>query len=185
MKPFVNTILYYSVFLGLFSLSSCREPLIRKPLEISGGKFINKAVEKKKQCSLSEQKIIENYMKNDSLHQYYLSKHGFWYKYLKANATDTLKPKSGDIAELEFYIEDFNKNLLLSKEKSSPNIYLVDKQEIILGLKHGIKLMRKNETIAFIFPSNLTKGHPEDSLKLPKKPIICTTTLINFKTQQL
>ena len=68
--------------------------------------------------------------------------------------------------------------LLLNKYQN----YLVDKQEIMIGLRDGIKLMRKNEKVSFLFPSHIAYGYLGDKNRIgPNVPIICTVTLTDFK----
>lgn len=164
--------------------ASCQKETVRTPLKQSGGEYMKESITRNKELALSEEKQIQAYIKNDSLHKYYQSKMGFWYKYLKANIADTITPKTGDITELEFEIKDLQQHVIYTKEETSPKIYIVDKQEIMVGLRHAVKIMRKGEVISFIFPSHLGYGILGDKEKIGNhEPLICEVTLIDIKKE--
>jgi len=49
------------------------------------------------------------------------------------------------------------------------------------GLRDGIKLMHKNETITFLFPSHMGYGYHGDNRRIGhNQPLICTVTLNDF-----
>ena len=53
-----------------------------------------------------------------------------------------------------------------------------------MGLRDGIKLMRKNEKVNFLFPSNMAYGYHGDDKKIgTNQPLICTLTLRDFKSE--
>ena len=54
----------------------------------------------------------------------------------------------------------------------------------MMGLRDGIKLMRKKETVTFLFPSHMAFGyHGDNDLIKTNQPLICTVTLNNFKPE--
>jgi len=60
----------------------------------------------------------------------------------------------------------------------------VDKQNIIMGLRDGIKLMHKKEKVIFLFPSNMGYGYHGDNKRIGVNiPLICTVTLNDFKPE--
>jgi hypothetical protein len=57
----------------------------------------------------------------------------------------------------------------------------VDKQEIMMGLRDGIKLMRKKEKVRFLFTSHMGYGYHGDNNKIgTNQPLFCTVTLNDF-----
>lgn len=55
----------------------------------------------------------------------------------------------------------------------------------MMGLRHGIKLMRKNETVKFLFPSHMGYGYRGDHRRIGhNEPLICVLTLNDFKPEQ-
>ena len=62
--------------------------------------------------------------------------------------------------------------------------YVVDKQNILMGLRHGIKLMKKSEKVTFLFPSHMAFGYHGDDRRIgTNEPIICTVTLNDIKSE--
>jgi FKBP-type peptidyl-prolyl cis-trans isomerase len=60
----------------------------------------------------------------------------------------------------------------------------VDKQNILMGLRHGIKLMKKSEKVTFLFPSHMAYGYHGDDRRIgTNEPIICTVTLNDIKNE--
>ena len=171
--------------MGLLAfLIGCRQPDPRKPVTYRSGTFIKESVERNKGMVRDEEKIIQNIIKQDSAHKYYQSDVGFWYKYDVAVTTDSIMPKKGDIVKLDFEIFDINNKLIYGKEETTPKVYAVDKQEIMIGLRHAVKLMHKGETVSFIFPSHMAYGYLGDKEKIGTNvPLICKVTLIDVKPE--
>jgi FKBP-type peptidyl-prolyl cis-trans isomerase len=50
------------------------------------------------------------------------------------------------------------------------------------GLQNGIKIMKKNEKVTFLFPSHIAYGYHGDNKKIgANEPLICTVTLNNIE----
>lgn len=173
-------IILFSVILGF---SSCQKKAeIREPVSQSGGEYIKESAERNQYIVSDELKAIQQYIKNDSLHKYYQSDSGFWYKYLKANIRDTITPQTGDVVDIEFSIKYLNNEIIYDINETSPKIYVVDKQEIMPGLRRGIKIMRPEERIVFLFPSHLGYGFIGDKDRIgSNQPIICEVFLKEIK----
>jgi len=177
-----NTLFVLS-FIASTLFISCEKEGPRKPISNSSGKFLKESIQRNKELVGSEEEQIQQAIKKDSLHKYYQSTHGFWYTYLHANIHDSITPKSGNMVSIEFEIKDINGNVIYDKEETTPKIYQIDKQEIMVGLRHGIKIMRKGETISFLFPSHMGYGYLGDKEKIGlNEPLICTVTLKDIIT---
>ena len=75
-------------------------------------------------------------------------------------------------------------NIIYSQEELEPQIYKVDKQEIMMGLRDGIKLMRKTEKVHFLFTSHMGYGYHGDNNKIgTNQPLFCTVTLRDFMSE--
>lgn len=165
-------------------LFACKQPEPRNPITYRSGAFIKESVQRNKNLVQDEEKIIQELIKKDTAFKYYQSSQGFWYKYHEANTVDSLTPKKGDIVKLDFEIYDINEQLIYSKEETAPKIYAVDKQEIMVGLRHAVKLMHQGETVSFIFPSHMAYGYLGDKAKIgTNEPLICKVTLIDIKPE--
>lgn len=166
----------------LLTLIGCKEQQARMPVSRNSGAFMNESVERNKKLIKGEEKQIDSIIKSNPQIKYLTSQKGYWYHYDIKNDSDTLRPKKGDVAFFDYEIKDIAGNVIYSQLELKPQTYLVDKQNIMSGLRHGIKQMRKNETITFLFPSHLAYGYHGDDRRIgTNEPLICTVTLNDFK----
>lgn len=181
MKYYRKTLL---VFLFLVTLLSCKQQQARMPISRSSGTFMKESVARNKKLIAGEEGKIDSIIKSDPKVQYIASKKGYWYHYEQRNEQDTLRPRKGDIAEFDYEIMDFKGNVVYSEVELRPQTYRVDKQNIMMGLRDGIKLMRKNEKVTFLFPSHMAFGYHGDNKRIgSNQPLICTVTLHDFKPE--
>ena len=170
------------VVFGMLLVMSCNEQEARRPISYSSGTYKKATVEKNVKLVAKEEKIIDSIMKSTPEKEYLISKKGFWYTYDQKNETDTLTPKRGVMAYFDYELKDLYGNVIYTSVELRPQEYLVDKQEIMTGLRHGIKLMLKNEKVTFLFPSHVGYGYLGDKNRIgPNVPLKCTVTLRDFK----
>ena len=174
----------FPVLLGLL-LSSCSQQQARKPISHSSGTFLKESIERNKKLISGEETKIDSMIKSEPNVKYIASKKGYWYRYDKQNTIDTLRPKKGDIANFNYELKDLDGNVIYSELELRPQVYHVDKeQKIIMGLRDGIKLMHKNETVTFLFPSHMGYGYHGDNRRIAhNQPLICTVTLVDFNPE--
>lgn len=167
------------------SFSACKQHQdARRPVSRASGVFMKKSVERNKKLIATEEDRIQAVMKKNPNISYFASTKGYWYSYETRNTSDTLTPKKGDIAFFNYELKDLEGNVFYSEVELRPQVYRVDKQEIMTGLREGIKLMRKNERVNFLFPSHIAYGYHGDNKKIgPNQPLICTVTLNDFKPE--
>ena len=177
----------YSKLILLASLvsimvSSCKQSQeARKPISQASGTFMKKSAEKNKKLIASEEGQIDSLIKSNPKIKYLASTKGYWYTYVTQNIQDTLTPKKGDVAFFDYDIKDLKGNIIYSEVELRPQTYAVDKQNIMTGLREGIKLMHKNEKIIFLFPSHIAYGYHGDDKRIgTNQPLMCTVTLHNF-----
>ncbi|MCF6141613.1 gliding motility-associated peptidyl-prolyl isomerase GldI [Flavobacterium sp. K77] len=173
------------VIIMLLLISSCKQSQdARRPISHSSGSFMKKSILRNKKLVATEELQIQNVIKNNPNIVYLASKKGYWYSYEARNTTDTLTPIKGDVALFDYEIKDLAGTVIYSQSELAPQTYYVDKQNIMMGLRDGIKLMRKNEKVNFLFPSNMAYGYRGDSKKIgTNQPIICTVVLRDFLTE--
>ena len=175
---------YIFIFALLLTLVSCKEPQPRKPISHSSGTFMNESVERNKKLIKGEEAQIDSIIKSNPQIKYIASQKGYWYHYEIKNEQDTLRPKKGDVAQFDYEIKDIKGNIIYSQEELKPQTYIVDKQNIMMGLRSGIKLMRKTEKVTFLFPSHMGFGYHGDDKKIgTNEPLMCTVTLNDFKPE--
>lgn len=181
----MKNIKIYSLFLfAVLTLVSCRQQQARMPVSRSSGAFLNASVERNKKLIKGEEGKIDSIIKSNPNVKYLTSQKGYWYYYDTKNDKDTLRPKKGDVANFDYEIKDINGDVIYSQLELKPQTYIVDKQNIMMGLRHGIKLMHKNETVTFLFPSHMAYGYHGDNRRIgTNEPLICTVTLNDFKPQ--
>ena len=174
----------FILLFGLLFVFSCQEPEARRPIQKSSGSFMKESVNRNKKLISEEEKMIDSIIKSHPDKKYFASDKGFWYTYEIRNEIDTLSPIRGDMAYFDYEIYDLKGNLIYTALELRPQDYLVDKQEIMLGIQNGIKLMRKNEKVTFLFPSHIAYGYLGDKNRIgPNVPIQCTITLTDFKKE--
>jgi len=163
-------------------LVSCTKQQARKPISQASGTFMKESVKRNIKLIAGEEALIDSVIKSNPKVQYHASTKGYWYFYETKNTTDTATPKRGDIAFFDYEIKDLEGNVIYSQIELKPQTYLVDKQNILMGLRDGIKLMKKNEKVTFLFPSHMGFGYRGDNDRIePNLPIVCTVTLRDFK----
>ena len=174
-----------SALLFTVLLASCKHhEEARKPISRASGSFMKKSADRNKKLVATEESTIKKIIKSNPKVKYIASKKGYWYSYEERNITDTLKPKKGDIAYFNLEVKDIKGNIIYSEADLGPQTYYVDKQDIMMGLRDGIKLMHKNETVTFLFPSHIAYGYHGDNKKIgTNQSLICTVSLRNFVTE--
>ena len=174
------------VFIALIVAFSCKQHQeARRPISQASGSFMKRSVERNKKLIIGEEGQIDSIIKSNPKVKYLASKKGYWYTYEIQNKLDTLTPKKGDVAFFDYEIKDLKGNVIYSELELRPQTYLVDKQNIMMGLRDGIKLMHKNEKVNFLFPSHIGFGFHGDNKKIgANQPLLCTVTLHNFIAEE-
>lgn len=173
--------------LGMNLVTCCsqkQEP--RRPISHKSGEFMKQSIERNKKLNQSEEKMIADIIKKDTANDYIASTKGYWYFYNKKNAVAQPKPAKGDIALFDYEIKDLAGKIIYSQVELKPQIYLVDKQDFMMGIQDGIKLMQKGEKVTFLFPSHLAFGYHGDNNKIgTNKPLMCVVTLNDIKKENI
>lgn len=169
-------------FLFLF-LIGCQKSVPRRPINPKPSTTIfQENLEATKQLFQLEEKNILQFIKKDSLKNYFTSANGFWYAYNLKIEENLPTPKIGDLVTIAYDIRSLNDSILYSKEDLGIKTYKVDKEDFISGIQKGIKLMKTGETITFVIPSYNAFGVSGDGNKIGiNKTIKSTVTLINIK----
>ncbi|MBT0608220.1 gliding motility-associated peptidyl-prolyl isomerase GldI [Aequorivita echinoideorum] len=174
----LKKLIYTSIAIAFFA--ACKSPEARRPVQTRSGSFINESVVRNKEIYDQEKMYIEELIEKDSLKDYIASESGFWYYYNVKDTTSTEMPDIGDIVEFTYDIKNLDGSTILSKEENGLQQYRVDEsnQELISGVRDGIKLMKEGETITFFFPSYKAFGYYGIEEKLGTNvPIQSTITL--------
>lgn len=171
-----------AAFLVTLLVSGCKQSQeARRPVSQASGTFMKKSAERNKKLIATEEDQIDSVIKSNPKVKYMASTKGYWYTYVVQNTLDTLTPKKGDVAFFNYEIKDLKGKIIYSEVELKPQTYAIDKQNIMTGLREGIKLMHKKEKVIFLFPSHIAYGYHGDEKKIgPNQPLLCTVTLHDF-----
>lgn len=177
--------LILGVATGTMLVTGCTQQQARKPISHSSGTFMKESVERNKKLIAGEEAKIESVIKKDTKSKYIATPKGYWYKYdLKSSSTDSITPKKGDVAYFDYEVKDLDGNIIYTELELRPQVYLVDKQNIMMGMRDGIKLMKKGEKITFLFPSHMGYGYHGDDRRIGhNQPLMVTIALKDIKPE--
>ena len=167
--------------------ASCKSPEARRPVQSKSGRFIQESAERNKKLYQEEEAVIAKIMAADTSKQYYASESGFWYFY---NVKDTIqgqRPAFGDEVTFTYEVTTLNGTNILSAEENGLQYYKVDQtnQELISGIRDGIKLMQVGEEVTFYFPSYKAYGYYGIENKLGTNiPVRCKVNLLSLNIQE-
>lgn len=169
------------IITALLLCFSCKSPEARIPENVQSGSFLKESAERNKKLNAEESKLIQNIINSNPDKDYIASESGFWYYYNTKIERDTIQPAFGDLVDFNYNVSDINGNEIYSNANRT---YIIDKQELFTGLREGLKLMKAEEQITFIFPSQKAFGYYGDDNKIGTNvPLICEVTL-NTITQE-
>ena len=173
------------LFLIVMLVMSCKQQQARYPVSQSSGTFMKESVERNKKMNAGEESKVDSIIKSNPQIKYIASSKGYWYHYEIKNENETLTPKKGDVAYFDYEIKDIKGNVVYSEVELKPQTYVVDKQNIMMGLRDGIKLMHKKEKVTFLFPSRMGYGYHGDNKRIgTNELLICTVMLNDFKPEE-
>lgn len=167
-----------SIVIGccLFSCADHQGP--RRPLSHSEGSFLTESVERNKKLVAGEEAKIDSIIKSHPEIKYTSSNKGYWYYYQNQDSISKVTPVRGDVVNYTYEIQDLKGNVIYSEVQLQPQVYHIDKENIIMGLRHGIKLMKVNEKVTFLFPSHMAYGYLGDNKRIGRnEPLLYTVTL--------
>ena len=182
----MRTLIVY--FLLIFMATSCQSPQSRAPIKTTSGSFIEASVVRNKRIYKQEKAIIQALIKTDSLREYIATESGFWYTLTqKGSKTSNQKPAVGDLITFTYNVKDLAGNVIVSAKENGIQTYKVDQsnQDLISGIRDGVKLLSPGEKATFIFPSYKAYGYYGIEKKLgTNEPIISDITLISINQNQ-
>ena len=177
----------HSFILIIFTIItySCANNAPRRPVVRKTSSFMNESVSFNKSLIAEEEDAFKMLMKRDSLSTYITSPNGFWYKLERKDSIMYL-PKFGDKLSYTYEVYTINDHIIYSFDEVGKQLYVVDQQEIIQGLRDGLKLMNEGDFVTFLFPSHKVYGYLGDQKKIGiNQPLIFKVQLnkINKKNE--
>jgi len=146
-------------------LFSCGNTIPRKPVVRKTSSFLKESVSFNKSLISDEEDTFKVLMEQDSLSTYIASSNGFWYKF-ENKESNVYLPRFGDELLYTYEVYDLNNNIIYTSEEIGELHYFVDQQEIIEGLRNGLKLMGEGDIVTFLFPSHKVFGYLGDQIKI-------------------
>ena len=172
----------------MFLITSCQKPKARTPIKSTSGSFIEASVTRNKLIYKQEKALIEQMIRTDSLRDYVSTPSGFWYTLTQKQSTgSTQKPQVGDLVTFTYNVKDLEGNIIVSAKENGVQNYRVDQsnQDLISGIRDGIKLLNLGEKATFIFPSYKAYGYYGIEKKLgTNQPITSDITLLSINQNQ-
>jgi gliding motility-associated peptidyl-prolyl isomerase len=169
---------YIRLCLLLFSISfwNCqKETEARLPIKYSTGTFIKQSTARNKAILEEQETFFKTLMSKKSEISFLESKHGFWYYYHQKDTAHNPKPKKGAIVVFDYELRDTTEHLIYPKDRFLNRQYHVDKENIMVVLREGLKLLRAGEKVTFYTPSQMAYGFHGDQDKIaPNTPLIVT-----------
>tara|TARA_B100001057_G_C22593181_1_gene849855 strand:+ start:85 stop:627 length:543 start_codon:yes stop_codon:yes gene_type:complete len=169
------------IIINVFLVLSCVQTKSRQPINSENKSFLSISAYRNIDIQKKEKMTFLKIIEEDSKSKYIISNKGFWFKILKSSKK-IMKPKSGDVVEFFYNILDIKGNDIYIDDNLKPVKYVVDKEEIIPALRHGVKELKIGESGIFLMPSFLGYGHQGDGEKIfPNQPLIIQIDLISLK----
>ena len=175
---------YITILITILFLISCKAPEARKPESVKSGSFYKESAERNKKLNAQERKKIEAIIALNPEYDYVASNSGFWYRYHSKVEADSILPRFGDIVNFNYDVKDLEGYTIYSERELGPQSYIMDKQEIFTGLREGLKLMKPNETVSFLFPSQKAYGYYGDKNKIGTNIPLLVKVTVNNITQK-
>lgn len=172
----------FLLFIITLLLFSCNEVTPRKPIVRKTATFMKESVSYNKSLVLEEENAFKEIIKLDSLNTYIASTNGFWYTINEKGSNTIDVPKFGDELTYTYEVYDINNTIIYSFQEIGEKLYVVDQQEIIEGLRNGLKLMTEGDKFTFLFPSHKVFGYLGDQKRIAvNQPLIYKVQLNKIK----
>ncbi|MCK5815544.1 MAG: gliding motility-associated peptidyl-prolyl isomerase GldI [Flavobacteriaceae bacterium] len=177
---------YSFVTFILFLLISCSNPEARRPISHHTDSYLKKSIQRNKQINAFEEEAIKYYIAQDSTNIYSSSTTGYWFRYLERNEElEGVNPKFEDTIIFNYEISDLNNEVLYSYDELGEVTYKIDKENLESGLQDGLKIMREQDEIMFLFPSYKAFGILGDKEKVGmNQSLIYKVKLIKIKSKK-
>ena len=144
-------------FLGTFIILACNGPEPRKPVVRKTSSLDAESVEINRTINALEETELLDYAVRDSAYVYESSSKGFWYAITKSGNTEKTVAV-GDQVLFETEIADLSNNIIYRADEIGLQSYIVDKENIVEGLRDGLKLLHEGAEATFLFPSHKVFG---------------------------
>ncbi len=174
--------IFYTSLLLLLSLAcftSCKEKQEPRPIiSQKSGHILAESMQRNADLTQEQQELFQNYIKSHMQEEFNHNQQGFYYSYIQRHVKDSVVAKTGDLVAYTYQVSDLSDNIIYTFEQIGSLQYLVDQQEILPILRQSIKLMKQQEIIKVLVPSELAYSYLGDTNKITKnQPLLFTIEL--------
>jgi len=175
-KPkYRNFLLFLLLAVALFSCKSDPEP----KRKIDPGKLKEPLIEANKRMTESEFTQIKDFM-NRYNWEMQASESGLYYDIYKQG--EGKKAKAGNQVTIDYKLYFLTGDLIESTEEGEALSFVLEKDDVIIGMHEAIQMMHKGSKGRFIIPSHLGYGLLGKEGKIPPKTtLVYDIELINVK----
>ncbi|MDB4062980.1 gliding motility-associated peptidyl-prolyl isomerase GldI [Flavobacteriaceae bacterium] len=155
----------YSLLLLVF-LVSCQEIEPRHPINKKEVSYITSSAKHNKNLFIEEERLLNQVAKEDSSYIYKKAPSGYLFAYINKSSDYFKSPQKGELVSFEYSIETLQKKLLYNKKELGIVNYRIDQEDLLPALREGLRIMKVNEVVVFLFPSYLCYGYQGDGHKI-------------------
>lgn len=169
------------IFAFLLTAGACKEKRQHPVQGMSNDEMRELLIESSKYHAQREDAVIETYI--DGL-DVAVKKTGTGLRYHVYNDRDTTcRPADKEqTVLLDYRVELLDSTLCYSSEKSGPQSFVVDHDDVESGLHEGVKLLCEGDSALLIMPSFLAHGLTGDQQKIPSNsPIVYRVKILSVK----
>ena len=171
--------LFLSIVLILI-FTACKSSEARTPTQQNSGNLMEISIQKNKDLNSKEYAKIKTFIYNSN-GLFKASSYGFWFRYDLENTQSKYKPEFGDQVFYQYAVKNLNGNYIYSPNETEEKSYCMEQQDLLPGLREGLKLMKRGEKMTFIFPSQLAYGFYGDNDKIgPDTPLIYEVSILKI-----
>lgn len=162
-------------------LLCCKGPEARRSINKQSGTYVDNSITRNKKLIALEEADIQKFIKNDTQQEYIAAPNGFWYTFVKKDSAQLATPQVGELVSFNYDVKTLAGTTILTTEEVGDQVYQIDQsnQDLISGLREGLKLMKPGEVVTFLLPSHQAYGYYGIDGKIGSNVIIKSTVTLN------
>ncbi|MDO6738321.1 FKBP-type peptidyl-prolyl cis-trans isomerase [Wenyingzhuangia sp. 2_MG-2023] len=165
------------IFFGILFVS-CNNSEARRPINKQKSSKKDFSIELNKQIRAAEEQRIQKYIERDTVLNYEYSPFGFAYAITKTSTKPQQEILKTSVLSFEKTVYTLDNQMVYPKEVIKSRL---EGSNLITGIREGVKLMREDEEIKFIFSSFVAHGFHGDESKIgANTPIVVKIKLLNI-----
>lgn len=174
--------LRFFLLISFTSLFGCQNLEPRRPINKQKQVFLKESAKRNKNIVAIEQALFQQHIEKEKKLDFSATPQGFWFAHQKKNKNNRVLPVKGDRVTFLYRIEDLNGNLLYDEKTLGEVSFFVDQEDLIPGLREGVKYLAMGEIGVFLFPSYLCYAYQGDGDKIGiNQPLRFTITLLKLE----